>query len=79
MKSMKTSVLGMGISLIMLGSCATKDSQSVLTLSGLNPANFETLVDGVKPVKAVHIKKCQRHGSMCYQFRRPFSISHGTR
>lgn len=56
MKSMKTSVLGMGISLIMLGSCATQDSQSVLTLSGLNPANFETLVDGVKPVKLYTLK-----------------------
>lgn len=56
MKSMKTSILGMGISLIMLGSCATREAQSVLTLSGLNPANFETLIDGVKPVKLYTLK-----------------------
>lgn len=56
MKSMKTSILGMGISLIMLGSCATREPQSVLTLSGLNPANFETLIDGVKPVKLYTLK-----------------------
>lgn len=56
MKSMKTSILGMGISLIMLGSCATRETQSVLTLSGLNPANFETLIDGVKPVKLYTLK-----------------------
>lgn len=56
MKSMKTSILGMGISLIMLGSCATRETQSALTLSGLNPANFETLIDGVKPVKLYTLK-----------------------
>lgn len=56
MKSMKTSLLGMGVTLVMLGSCTTKEAQTGLTLSGLNPANFETMVDGVKPVKLYTLK-----------------------
>ena len=53
---MKTSLLGMGVTLVMLGSCTTKEAQTGLTLSGLNPANFETMVDGVKPVKLYTLK-----------------------
>lgn len=59
MKSMKTSLLGMGVTLVMLNSCTTKEAQPALTMSGLNPANFETMVDGVKPVKLYTLKNTQ--------------------
>lgn len=48
MKSMKKTLLGAGIALSLLGACTPK---ATLTESGLNPANFETMVDGKKPVK----------------------------
>ena len=37
MKSMKTSILGMGAALALLASCGTKVEKPSLTLSGLNP------------------------------------------
>ncbi|WP_294585577.1 aldose epimerase family protein [uncultured Phocaeicola sp.] len=52
MKSMKKSLLGAGIILSVLSGCASKQApEQKLTLSGLDPANFETMIDGTKPTK----------------------------
>lgn len=57
MKSMKKSLLGAGVILAVLSGCASKQTQQPeLTLSGLNPANFETMVDGTKPTKLYTLK-----------------------
>lgn len=56
MKSMKRTFLGTGIALTLLSACAPKQSQETLTKSGLNPTNYETIVDGVKPVKLYTLK-----------------------
>ena len=53
---MKKSILGASVIMALLSSCAPKQSTEALTLSGLNPANFETMVDGVKPVKLYTLK-----------------------
>ena len=55
---MKKSLLGAGVIMALMSSCAPKQQQvaEALTLSGLNPANFETLVDSVKPVKLYTLK-----------------------
>lgn len=53
---MKKNLLGTGIALAMLSACAPQQQQVTLTESGLNPANFETMVDGVKPVKLYTLK-----------------------
>ncbi|MBQ8889457.1 MAG: galactose mutarotase [Bacteroidaceae bacterium] len=44
-----------GLSLALLTAC-TPQQKEALTLSGLNPANFETLVDGNKSVKLYTLK-----------------------
>lgn len=44
-----------GLSLALLTACAPQQKEA-LTLSGLNPANFETLVDGNKSVKLYTLK-----------------------
>ena len=59
MENMKKSLLGMGAALILLSGCAQKQEQPVLTLSGLNPANFEAMIDGTKPVKLYTLKNSQ--------------------
>ncbi|WP_455674738.1 aldose epimerase family protein [Phocaeicola sp.] len=51
MKNMKKTLLGTGIALTLLSACAPQQTKEAVTLSGLNPANFETVVDGTKPVK----------------------------
>ena len=57
MSNMKKSILGASVIMALLSSCAPKQqSTEVLTLSGLNPANFETMVDSVKPVKLYTLK-----------------------
>lgn len=57
MKNFKKSLLGAGIVMAVLSSCgAPKQSSEALTLSGLNPSKFETLVDSVKPVKLYTLK-----------------------
>ena len=57
MKNFKRNLLGAGIVMALLSSCgAPKQSGEALTLSGLNPSNFETLVDSVKPVKLYTLK-----------------------
>lgn len=48
---MKKNLLGTGVALTLLSACAPNQPQVTLTKSGLNPTNFETMVDGVKPVK----------------------------
>ena len=53
---MKRTFLGTGIALTLLSACAPKQSQETLTKSGLNPTNYETIVDGVKPVKLYTLK-----------------------
>lgn len=53
---MKKNLLGTGIALAMLSACTPQQPQVTLTESGLNPANFETMVDGVKPVKLYTLK-----------------------
>lgn len=42
---------GMGTALLVLSGCTGTNTQEKTTLSGLNPANFETTVDGTKAVK----------------------------
>ena len=54
---MNKSILGVGVIAAILSSCAPKQqSTEVLTLSGLNPAKFETMIDSVKPVKLYTLK-----------------------
>ena len=53
---MKKTFLGTGIALTLLSACAPKQSQETLTKSGLTPTNYETIVDGVKPVKLYTLK-----------------------
>lgn len=44
-----------GLSLVLLASCTSQQKEN-LTLSGLNPAKFETMVDGTKAVKLYTLK-----------------------
>ena len=53
---MKKTFLGTGIALTLFSACAPKQSQETLTKSGLNPTNYETMVDGTKPVKLYTLK-----------------------
>ena len=50
----------LSISLLLAGLCSCTTNQTAqqagLTLSGLNPANFETTADGTKPVKLYTLK-----------------------
>ena len=56
---MKKSLLGMSAALIFFCGCSQKQEAPKLTLSGLDPANFETLVNSVKPVKLYTLKNHQ--------------------
>ena len=56
MKSIKTNIFAMGASLALLASCGTQEKKTELTLSGLDPAKFETTVDGTKPVRLYTLK-----------------------
>ena len=51
MKNIRNSFLGMSAALALMASCTTQEQKPALTLSGLDPANFETTVDGTKAVK----------------------------
>ena len=55
MKNIRKSILGMA-TLAVLAGCATQEKEAVLTLSGLNPANFETTIDGTKQTKLYTLK-----------------------
>lgn len=46
MKDMKKLVFSMGLGMLILASCTTKQKMTVTTLSGLNPQNFVTEVNG---------------------------------
>ena len=52
---MKKTLGAIGMSLAILTACAPQQKEN-LTLSGLNPAKFETLVDGNKAVKLYTLK-----------------------
>lgn len=52
---MKMKIGTLGLSLALLVSCTPQQNEH-LTLSGLNPANFETMVDGTKAVKLYTLK-----------------------
>ena len=45
---MKKSLLSMGAAILLLSGCASQEKKIELTLSGLNPASFETTIDGNK-------------------------------
>ena len=55
---MKNSFLLAGIAALMLSACNNKPAQE-LTLSGLNPVNFQTEVN-----RSLHLKEQVGHGSM---------------
>ena len=60
MKSMNKSFLGASIILAVLSGCASKQAQQPeLTLSGLNPANFEVSAENTKPIKLYTLKNNQ--------------------
>ena len=60
MKSMNKSFLGASIILAVLSGCASKQAQQPeLTLSGLNPANFEVSAENAKPIKLYTLKNSQ--------------------
>lgn len=52
---MKKTLGAIGMSLALLTACAPQQKEN-LTLSGLNPADFETLIDGNKSVKLYTLK-----------------------
>ena len=56
MKKFKNRLWSSGIILSFLCSCASHPSTNNLTLSGLDPAKFETTIDGTKAVKLYTLK-----------------------
>lgn len=76
---MKKTFLGTGIALTLLSACAPKQSQETLTKSGLNPTNYETIVDGVKPVKLYTLKNAAGMEVCVTNFWRTYCIYHGPR
>lgn len=56
MKKFKNILWSSGIMLSLLCSCASQSSTNNLTLSGLDPAKFETIIDGTKAVKLYTLK-----------------------
>ncbi len=55
MNHKKRNFWGAGMALLLLSACAPTQPQTEQTLSGLNPANFETVVNG-EPVKLYTLK-----------------------
>ena len=55
MKNLKSSMMGMGIAVAMLASCAGGQQAPQLTVSGLDPAKFDTTIQD-KPVKLFTLK-----------------------
>ena len=53
---MKKGLISMGVLLAFLTGCTPTPSQQNLTLSGLDPARFEKLIDDTKPVKLYTLK-----------------------
>ncbi|MGL5273501.1 MAG: galactose-1-epimerase, partial [Phocaeicola sp.] len=56
MKNLKKNATLACVAVALLTSCGTQQSKEITTLSGLNPAKFETMIDGVKPVKLYTLK-----------------------
>ena len=50
MKKMRKALVGVGVLSALLVSSCQKTQDSNLTLSGLNPANFEEIIDSVEEV-----------------------------
>ena len=53
---MKKGLISMGVLLVFLTGCTPTPSQQKLTLSGLDPARFEKMIDDTKPVKLYTLK-----------------------
>ena len=64
MRKIKSLIFGAGMATILLSSCNCDKCQT--TVSGLNPAAFDTTINE-KPVKLYTLKKCQRHGGLHHQ------------
>ena len=56
MKKMRKALVGVGVLSALLVSSCQKTQDSNLTLSGLNPANFEAMIDSVEEVKLYTLK-----------------------
>ena len=55
MKAFKSSILGLGVVTLMLCACAGSPKAPQLTVSGLDPAKFDTTIQS-KPVKLYTLK-----------------------
>ena len=55
MKTIKSSILGFGVATLMLCACAGSQQAPQLTVSGLDPAKFDTTIQS-KPVKLYTLK-----------------------
>ena len=62
MKNIKSSILGLGFAIAMLSACSTK-SESSLTISGLDPTSFDTIINQ-KTVK-LYILKNKKGMEVC--------------
>ncbi|MGL5980635.1 MAG: aldose epimerase family protein [Phocaeicola sp.] len=51
MKNLKKNLAGAGVALTLLSCCGTQPVKEATTLSGLDPAKFETTIDGEKAVR----------------------------
>src|SRR5574344_3117207 len=56
MRNINKFTLIAGIAIAMLSSCTAQKSNENLTESGLNPAKFDTIIDGTKAVKLYTLK-----------------------
>lgn len=59
MKSMSKSLAGAALTALLISACSTKPAQPQLTLSGLDPANFETTTDSNKQTHLYTLKNSQ--------------------
>ena len=55
MKALKSSVWGLGVAALLFSACAGKQQAPQLTVSGLDPAKFDTTIQS-KPVKLYTLK-----------------------
>ena len=55
MKSLKKTMMGVGVATLILSACAGNQQAAQLTASGLNPAKFDTTIQS-KPVKLYTLK-----------------------
>ena len=52
MKNLKGILMGVGVAAAMLTACSSADKQ-MTTVSGLNPAAFDSTIDGKKTARAI--------------------------